>query len=106
MADGALRRTPPPSPEAVDAAMAALHLAFRTRHPDEVPMMNDLSSTQLNPGQGCTALGDYLETSFSLPPAETIVFLRYNYSTESVPTPGQPSVTDQRPRPRGNKQSD
>jgi hypothetical protein len=106
VADGALRRTPPPSPEAVGAAMAALHLAFRARHPDEVPVMNDLSSARLKPGQGCTALGDYLETSFGLPPTEAIAFLRYNYSTESVSTPGQPSVTDQKPRPHGNKQSD
>jgi hypothetical protein len=106
VADGALRRTPAPSREAVDTAIAALHLAFRARHPDEVVMMKDLSSAQLKPGQGCTVLGDYLEASFSLPPAETMAFLRYNYSTENVPTPGQPSVTDQKPRPRGNKQSD
>ena len=83
-----------------------MHLAFRARHPDEVAVMNDLSSAELKPGQGCTALGDYLETSFSLPAAETMAFLRYNYSTETISTPAQTSVTDQKPRPRGNKQSD
>ena len=104
--DGAARRTPAPTPEAVDTALSALRLAFRARHADEVAVMNDLASAKLRPGEGCTALADYLETSFSLPPAETIAFLRYNYSNETLSSPGQPSVTDLKPRPRGSKQSD
>ena len=96
--DGAQHPVGRPSQTEVETARAALRLAFRARHADEVEAMSDPSSTKLGAGVGCHALADYLDTSLTLPRPEAANFMRYYYSTEPDAEPIK-AVAEQ-PHPR------
>ena len=96
--DGALHPVGRPSQTEIDTARAALRLAFRAKHADEVEAMSDPSSAKLSAGAGCHALADYLDTSLTLPEAEAANFMRYYYSTEPGPEPVKPAAEQPHPR--------
>ena len=104
--DGAAHPVAAPSHGQVDTAVAALHLAFRARYPDQVDPMKDLGAAKLAPGAACTALADYLDSSLTLPRAEAAAFLRYNYSSETPPPETQPASDIVPSRAAGKKKSD
>ncbi len=97
--DGALHPVGRPSQTEIDTARAALRLAFRARHADEVEAMSDPASTKLAAGAGCQALADYLDTSLTLPRAEAANFMRYYYSSEPAAEPVKPAAEQPHPRP-------
>jgi len=78
--EGAVHPVRLPTSLEVETARAALQLAFRAKHADEVDALNDLASPRLAPGKGCQILADYLEVAISLPKAEAATYLRYDYS--------------------------
>jgi hypothetical protein len=104
--DGAAHPVTAPSQSLVDTAVAALHLAFRARYPDEIDPMKDLGADKLAPGAACTALADYLDSSLALPRAEAAAFLRYNYASETPPPETQPASDIVPSRSAGKKKSD
>ena len=104
--EGAAHPVAAPSHGQVDTAVAALHLAFRARYPDQVDPMKDLGAAKLAPGAACTALADYLDSSLTLPRAEAAAFLRYNYSSETPPPETQPASDIVPSRAAGKKKSD
>jgi hypothetical protein len=104
--DGAAHPVAAPSRSLLDTAVAALHLAFRARYPDQVDPMKDLSADKLAPGAACTALADYLDSSLTLPRAEAAAFLRYNYASEAPPPETQPASDIVPSRSTGKKKSD
>jgi hypothetical protein len=104
--DGAAHPVAAPSRGQLDTAVAALHLAFRARYPDQVDPMKDLGAAKLAPGAACTALADYLDSSLTLPRSEAGAFLRYNYASETPPEETQPATSIVPSRTGGKKKSD
>ena len=105
--DGAAHPVASPSSGQVDTAVGrpASGLSRALSRIRSTPM-KDLDAAKLAPGAACTALADYLDSSLSLPHGEAATFLRYNYSSETLPAEPQPARDIVPSHTLGKKKSD